>query len=381
MATDIKCSAFKEMVEATNTLENPSIGKWKAGGGKVVGYFCSSFPEEFIVAAGLLPFRMRATGSMGTDLSDSFFSSNNCSFPRHAFNLALEGKFDFLDGILVFNSCDNVRRIYDHWKRKVDTPFTEFVHIPKKAGEAQIEWFKSELEVLKEKMESHFNTGITDERLNEEIKLHNDTRRLQRELYTLRMGKNPTITGTQMLAVTVAGTAMPKKHYNVLLKELMDDLKEQPGHDDYRARIMVIGGELENPEFIKIIEDQGGLVVTDSLCFGSRMFWKDIDENTTDPMKALAKYYVADRPSCPRVYGKYDERSAFVKEMIDKFHVDGVVFERLAFCDPWGFEQFSIFNDFKEWDVPLLMLDREHSITAIGQLRTRVQAFMETIGS
>ena len=66
--------------------------------------------------------------------------------------------------------------------------------------------------------------------------------------------------------------------------------------------------------------------------------------------------------------------------MVRDFNVDGVILERLAFCDLWGFEQFSIFNDFKKSGIPLLMLDREYTLGAVGQLRTRVQAFLETIG-
>ncbi len=380
MNTGIKCEAFHKLTNVAETLSNPWIEEWKKEGRQVVGYFCSSFPEELIAAAGLLPFRMRATGGQGTELSDSHFSSINCSFPRYAFNLALKGAFDFLDGVVVFNSCDNIRRIYDHWKRQLDTTFVEFVHLPKKADPAQVEWFYSELQLFKDRMETHFDTRVNDDDLNEAIKLYNETRQLQRKLYDFRKEDNPPITGAQMLAITVAGTAMPKNKYNKLLKEILDEIKQQPGIEDHRARLMVMGGELENPEFMKIIEEQGGLVVTDSLCFGSRMLWKDIEENSKDPLMALARYYVADRPSCPRVYGKYPERSDFIQEMIKTFRVDGVIFERLMFCDVWGFEQFSVVNDFNDWEIPLLVLDREYTISGVGQLRTRVQAFLETMG-
>jgi benzoyl-CoA reductase/2-hydroxyglutaryl-CoA dehydratase subunit BcrC/BadD/HgdB len=95
---------------------------------------------------------------------------------------------------------------------------------------------------------------------------------------------------------------------------------------------------------------------------------------------ALARYYVADRPSCPRVFDAYEGRAAYVKRMIEDFAVDGVILERLMFCDTWGLEQFRLHNDFKEWGVPLLMLDREYTTGGQGQLRTRVQAFLETLG-
>ncbi len=380
MESGIQSKAFETLSDAAGTLANPSVEEWKEGGGKVLGYFCSSMPEEIMTAAGLLPFRMRATGSTDTELSDAYLSSINCSFTRHCLNAALSGALDFLDGLIVPNSCDNVRRIYDHWIRLMRTPFVQMISLPRKAGDAQVTWFREELATLMARMEEHFGVDISEARLWEAIRLHNETRRLLRRLYDLRKAVAPPITGAETLAVTVAGTAMPKAAYNRLLSELLDDLAGHDGHTDYRARLMVMGGELDDPGYLEVIEGQGALVVTDSLCFGSRIFWKNVDEGVDDPLTALARFYVADRPSCPRVFGQYEQRAAFVREMIRDFHVDGVILERLAFCDLWGFEQFTIKNDFQDWGIPLMMLDREYALSATGQLRTRVQAFLETIG-
>ncbi len=379
MDTMIDSKAFKQFVEVSGSVINPEIEKWKAQGGKILGYFCSAMPGELATAAGILPFRLRATGSTSTELSDSFFSSINCTFPRHAFNMALKGDYDFIDGIVFFNSCDHIRRVYDHWIRQLKTPFVKILSLPKKAEQPQIEWFRDELATLREDMQDHFNADITDEGLNKAIKLHNETRRLLRGLYELRKGDAPPVTGAQMLAVTVASTAMPIETYNRLLKEFIDDLGRAEGNGDYRARLMILGGELDNPAYIEAIEDLGALVVTDSLCFGSRILWKDVDEDTDDPLMALSKYYVADRPSCARVFTEYENRAEYVRSMIKDFNVDGAIFERLTFCEVWGFEQYSMTNDFKEWDIPLLCMDREYTLAGVGQLRTRVQAFLETL--
>jgi benzoyl-CoA reductase subunit C len=372
--------AFDRLSETANTLVNPEIRKWKEEGGRIVGYFCSAMPVEMITAAGLLPFRVRATGSTGTELSDSYFSSINCSFPRHAFNMALRGEYDFLDGVVIFNSCDHVRRIYDHWIRQMKTPFVQILSLPKKAEEPQVEWFREELSILRQRMQDHFGIEITDEGLREAIALHNISRRALRQVYELRKGPSPPVNGTEALAVTVASTAMPQRLYGSLLEELLKDLTGTEGRADYRARLMIIGGLLDNPEYVRIIEDQGGLVVTDSLCFGSRTFWMDVDEETHDPLTALARYYVADRPSCARMYSEYHKRVEYIRNMIKEFRVDGVILQRLSFCETWGFEQYSITTDFKEWNVPLLSMDREYVLGGIGQLKTRVQAFLETLG-
>jgi len=378
--TKINSKAFETLAQAAKTVVNPEIEKWKDQGGKVLGYLCSAMPTEMVTAAGLFPLRLRATGSTGTELSDSFFGTVNCSFPRHVFNMALKGEYDFLDGLVLFNSCDHIRRVYDHWIRQIKTPLVKILSLPKKAEAPQVEFFRGELAELRDDMESHFDVEISDDKLKEAIGLHNETRRLLRALYELRKDEHPPITGAETMAVTVASTAMPKKRFNELLRELLSDLKDTEGHVDYRARLMILGGELDDPEYIRVIEDQGALVVTDSLCFGSRLLWGEVDEKADDPLMALSQYYVADRPSCARMYTEYANRSRYVQDMIREFKADGAIFERLTFCELWGFEQFSMTNDFKQWDIPLLCLDREYTLSGVGQLRTRAQAFLEAMG-
>jgi benzoyl-CoA reductase subunit C len=379
LQTNVKSTSLQILSEAAQTIVNPEVRKWKEQGGKIMGYFCAAMPVEMITAAGFLPFRVRATGSTGTELSDVCLTNINCSFPRHAFNMALKGEYDFLDGLVFFNSCDHIRRVYDHWIRRMKTPFVKILSLPRKDEPPQVEWFRDELAILREQMQEHYQVKITDDKMREAIALRNTSRRRQRELYMLRKKHDPPITGAEMLAVTVAGTAMPPARYNQLLGELLQDVSKASGHSGYRARLMIMGGELDSPEYVRVIEGQGGLVVADSLCFGSRMIWKDVDETTSDPLTALAQYYVADRPSCARMYTRYGERVEYIRNMIKDFKVDGVIFVRLTFCELWGFEQYSLENDFKQLNIPLLCMDREYSQIGVGQLRTRVQAFLETL--
>ena len=379
METQIKSEAFQKFVAASRAIMNPELQAWKDRGGKVVGFFCSTVPEELFTAAGLMPFRMRGTGSTSTELSDAFFSSINCSFPRHTFNQALNGEYDFLDGLVCINSCDHVRRIYDNWIRNLKTPFVQVMSLPRKVQEPQVAWYCDELNILRGQLQEHFGVEITDQRVKDAIRLHNEIRVLQKQLYELRKGDKPPITGAETLAVMVAGTAMPREEYKGLLQELLDELAQSEGPGGYRARLMIVGGELDDPEYIEIIEEQGGLVVTDSTCFGSRLMWRPIDEDEADPIRALARYYVADRPSCPRMYGDQPKRIAFTRELAKEFKVDGVIGERLLFCDQWVVEHYMNTQDLKKDGIPFLTLDREYVLSGKGQLRTRVQAFLETL--
>ncbi|MBW2273331.1 MAG: 2-hydroxyacyl-CoA dehydratase [Deltaproteobacteria bacterium] len=379
MTSPLESKAFAVMSEATGGLKNPEIQAWKEQGGKVVGYFCSMLPQEMFMAAGLLPFRMRATGSTGTDGGDSYFTNNNCTFVRHCFSLALEGGYDFLDGLVVINSCDQIRRIYDNWIRKVDTPFVEIIALPRSSGPDQVTWYCEEFERLKARIEEHFEVEITPEALREAIQVCNETRRLQRELYELRKKASPPITGAEALSVMVASTAMPNARYNVLLRELLDDIQGRELEDSYRARLMVTGGILDDPGWIEAVEEVGGLVVTDGTCFGGRLMSCDIDEEA-DPMQALAQYYLADRPSCPRMIDTQVKRKNFTVEMAREFDCDGIIGEKMMFCDMWQVEQFMMTMDLKEEEIPFLKLEREYVTSGTGQLKTRVQAFIEAMG-
>jgi bzd-type benzoyl-CoA reductase N subunit len=380
MENSIQAPAFQIMSEAAASLQNPAIEQWKERGGKVVGYFCSMLPEEMFMAAGLLPVRMRATGSTSPDSGDAYFTNINCSFVRHCFSVALEGGFDFLDGVVVINSCDQIRRIYDNWLRKVDTPFIEIVALPRKGGPDQVKWFTEEFRRLSDRLEDHFGVEITSDALHEAIAVTNETRRLQRELYELRKRDRPPVTGAETLAVMVAGTAMPKAMYNDLLRELLEEVRDRQVEGRYRARLMVTGGILDDPSWIAAVEEIGGLVVTDGTCFGGRLMSSGIDEEAGDPLAALAQYYLADRPSCPRMIDTQVKRKDFTVEMARAFGCDGIIGEKMMFCDMWQVEQFMLTMDLQEEEIPFLTLEREYVTSGTGQLKTRVQAFIESMG-
>jgi benzoyl-CoA reductase/2-hydroxyglutaryl-CoA dehydratase subunit BcrC/BadD/HgdB len=179
--------------------------------------------------------------------------------------------------------------------------------------------------------------------------------------------------------VIVAGTAIPKAQYNALLKELLNDLRERKIDGDYRARLMILGGILDDPAYLDVIEEQGGLIVADTLCFGSKIFWEKVKEDEDDPLMALARYHIADSPSCPHTVGVFPQRANFVKDMVKDFDVDGIIAQRMQFCDNWGYESKMLADVMKEEGIPFLRLEKEYLLSSVGQLRTRIQAFLETL--
>lgn len=380
MEPKIESEAFQEFARVAAAIMNPAVAAWKEKGGKVAGYFCSHVPTEVIMAAGLLPFRMRGTGSTGTELSDAYFTSINCSFPRHTFNQALRGEYDFLDAMICVSSCDHVRRVYDNWKLAFKTPFVKILSLPKKVGDDQVQWYREEIEIFRDELRKHFGVPISDDDLRQAIRLRNETRRLQRRLYALRKAERPPISGAQSLSVMVAGASLPAHEYNKLLQQLLLDLGGSNGALSARARLMIVGSELDDPEYVRVIEEQGAVVVTDSICFGTRTMWVDVSETEPDPVLALARYYIQERPSCPRMNGDQPRRARFLRDLVREFNVDGVIGERMLFCDFWCAEHYMNKVDLKEIGIPFLQLDREYILTGKGQLKTRIQAFLETMG-
>jgi len=370
-------AVLESLIEPSKSVSNEYIEKWRADGGKVVAYFCSYIPEELIHAAGLLPIRIRATGSTETEDGDTYLSNFNCTFARHVLDMIFKGGFDFADGIVGMNSCDHLRRLFDIIQEKEPRPFMQFLNVPHLRDESALGWYLDEITKFKGNLEQHFGVEITDEKLRESIRLFNDTRRLLHTIHETRKRPNPPISGSEMLGITVSATAMPKEELNRMLREFIEDLDTRPGIEDHRARMMLVAGLMDDPEFLKVIEKQGALIVTESLCFGTRYYWNEADESLP-PMEALADRYM-NHPPCPRMIADQDTRFEFIKRMAEEYDVDGIICERLKFCDLWAGESAMLRRNAREADIPLLVLDKEYTLSGVGQVKTRVQAFVESM--
>lgn len=371
---------LEELTRLSSSLPNEAILQWKANGKKVVGYFCSYIPEEILYAADILPVRLRAPGCEQTTSADVYMSHLNCTFVRSCLEFALEGKYQFLDGLIFTNSCDHVRRLYDILRvvRPTDSPVMCLLSVPHKADDEAVSWYKDELSMFRQKLEETLAVEVTQENLRRAIDVYNDTRGLLRALYDIRKDKAPPLSGAETLNVILAGQAIPKDRYNGLLRRLRNELDGRKGISNYRARLMLAGsGGCDNPDYIDVMEGLGGLVVTDTLCFGARYFWWSV-ETGNDLMTGLARSYLT-RPSCPRMVEHAIERFGFVRQMANDFDVAGVVFQRIRYCDLWGGQLLLLQKQLKQLDIPLLSLEREYGLDNIGQLRTRIQAFLETI--
>ncbi len=369
---------MEKMFEAAKSLPNSWIKDWKKKG-KVVGYLCSYIPEEIIHAAKILPIRITGRGHGESTLADACMSRLNCPFARYLLDMVLNGKLDFLDGIIAYNSCDHVRRMFDNWRLRHPPPFYHFLSIPHRTDTLALKWFQAELDNLKHHLETDFKVTISNENLKNSIKLYNKTYDLLEALYELRKTEAPPLTGTDAAAIMTACLSMPKESFNPLLSQLLKELEGKEGSAGL-PRLMIVGGLVDNPEYVKVIEDLGSVVVTDSHCFGSKYFHGKVKENL-NPIEALAERYLLKSP-CPRMIDEragHQVRLDLIKNQIKEFYVDGVIFERIAMCDLWSGEIFMLQNELKELGVPNLILERDYILSGVGQMKTRSQAFIEVL--
>jgi bzd-type benzoyl-CoA reductase N subunit len=366
--------------QVNNTFpETEQIKDYKNNAGKVFGWVCTYIPEELIHAAGALPVRI--TGyQQETELDDAnaHLYIVSCSFSRSCLQMGLRGKYHYLDGVVAGSTCDGARRLFDHWCRYVKTPFSRIISVPRKYNEETLELYYQEILELKKGLEDYLNVEVRDEALLSSIELYNRSRDLLRKLYALRKRDEPPITGEETMEILNASFRMPKELFNTWLEELLESLEKSDIKHQGKARIMIIGSVLNNPAFIKSIEDQGGLVVTDELCTSVRYFSDPVIlKGNEPPLKAIARRYLTNFP-CARMFPSA-ERFDRVIEMLKDFRVDGIVSENIRYCVPYAHD-IPLFKDrIKGLGIPMLALDIEYGTSGSGQIQTRVQALLEMI--
>jgi len=355
------------------------IMEYKASGKKVFGWLCTYVPEEVIMAAGALPVRITGYNQeMELEDGNAYLYINNCSFSRSCLQLGIRKEYDFLDGVVGGSTCDGARRLFDLWRYYLKPPFFHIMTVPRKSHERAHQLYYSQVEDFKNHLEEFMGVKITDEALLESIKIMNDSRSLLKELYELRKMDKPLITGQETMEVLNGSFRMPKEQFNAWLRELIDDLKKTGTGHPAKARLMLIGSVMTNPEFIKSIEELGVIVVTDELCTSTR-YWSDpvVLEGAKNPLEAISRRYLSNFP-CARMYPSTDRFDRVVK-LAREARVDGIISETIRYCVPYAHDIPLISDRLKAENIPLLTLDVEYGTSGSGQIRTRVQAFLEMV--
>ena len=369
---------FEEIDQIASTPFNATLDAAKKDGKKIIGYFCSYIPEEIIHAAGFIPYRMRAVENKGTTLADTYFAPTVCSFTRQCFDKALNGDFDFLDGVIFMNGCDHNRRMYDNWRYAGIKPdFLFMLSVPHTMADTSIQAYKEDLLELKTAIESQLGVTITEDKLKDAIRLYNRKRQLLSQLSETRKKKNVPIKGSEFLSIMLAITALPIDTVIKMLEAVLAEIDGRVVNSDSDLRIFLSAACMEEVDHIRLIEDGGSIVVADKICLGAPHFNTLVDE-TISPFDAMAKRYLT-HLSCPRMMDDIHRRLQYMHDQIEAYDIDAVISEKLEFCTLMAGEIFMHKKELARTNLPFLATDRELYGGGTGQLKTRLQAFFEQV--
>ncbi|MFC1962179.1 2-hydroxyacyl-CoA dehydratase subunit D [Chloroflexota bacterium] len=369
---------LQKLIHASSPTQSPAWAKkWKKQGNQVIGTLCSYIPEEIIQAAGMLPWRI--TGAWrNIILVEVYYPQSSCSFCMHVLESLLAGELDFLDGVVMTDWSDDTRRLWDIWTHVGKPSLIEIIHIPHQDTALARQELAKELSRFTDKLEKFTKASISTQRLRQEIDTNNRVRDLLTRLYQLRKRVALPLTGAEVMGITLAAMVMPKEQFAAELEALLPCIEGRTAKMKANSpRLMVSSDKLDNPEFLELIEEAGCAVVMDDLDTGSRYFWGPAVNTTEDPFAALAQRYI-ERPPCPRMYA-WESQVAQVTDWVNEFNIDGVVELVLEHSRPREIRTPFLRTSLEKAGIPFISLTRDYYPTNIGQFKTRIEAFVETI--
>jgi bcr-type benzoyl-CoA reductase subunit C len=345
----------------------------------VIGNFCSYIPEEFITAAGAVPFRLFGTRG-DISLADAHLQSYCCSLVRGGLEDALRGNLNFLDGTVFPHTCDSIQRLSDIWRLNAGFPFHLDVVLPVKLDTESARTYM--IDVLKDfrtELASALRVAIPDDALRKTIILYNQLRQTLCEIYELRSGNPDAISASDLYLVVKAAMVTDRQELLPLLVQLRNDLRQNQtkGPAGERKRLILSGGICNHPDIYTVLEASGGEVIWDDLCTGTRYFEGSIPE-TGDPVAAIADRYLS-RIVCPAKHSSITARGEGLVRMAKDRRAAGVIFLFLKFCDPHSFDYPYLKKFLDDAGVPSLLLEVEEQLPSDAQLRTRFETFVDMI--
>ena len=386
---DLKYLAWFEnlLQEANNEL----VAAAREQGKKCVSYICENSPEPLLNLDGCFSVRLRAprTGSM--EMATYYMTSFLCEYSRALLERAIEGGYNFSDCLIAPDGCSMINRCAENMEllhtmeKGKEHFFYEHMEIPMKADDNGLNLYVLQcknhiLTPLKE----NFGIDISDAAIRRAVAEHNRVCELIRAIGEFRKGERPTITGYEYSVITMATYAAPKAMLIGKLEQTLEELKtrEPDARIPYRVRVALVGSEIDDPDFIKLVEDTGAFVCVDRYCYGSFPGRDPILlTDGEDALTQICRQYMV-RGQCPRYMNtaKLLERRSYVDELAKEYAADGILYEQVKFCDPWAYDRMLGSHIMRnEYGYPVLSIDRPYTVSGVGQLRTRIQAFIESV--
>lgn len=364
---------FKDWYESRHDYAK----KWKERtGGKVIGYFCTYVPEEILYAADILPVRILGSHEP-QDVSEPHIFAMFCPFCRDCLAQGLKGRYDYLDGIMIAQSCLHIRQAFTSWELHIPVDFSYYLPHPMNVQSTHaVPYLTEELISFKKAVEKWIGKEITDDDIRRGIDIMNKNRQLLQQVYEFRKNSNPPLTGLEAMHMVVSSQMVDKREHNKALEELLQKLPSrtlnEPGE-----RLMILGSEDDDTEFVAMVEDLGARFVIDDHCTGTRYFNTEVNTNG-NPLVSIAERYVKRTP-CPSKDWPQRTRLDRILQLAKEYNVQGAIIMQMKFCDPHELDTVVI-KETLENDLNIQTLFLEFDVTVpIGQFKTRVEAFLEII--
>lgn len=379
---------FENLLQEAN---NALIGQAKREGRVCVAFVCENTPEPLMNLGNAFGIRLHAPNTGSMDIATYYMTSFLCETSRALLERAIEGGFNFADCVIAPDGCTMINRCVENMEllktmgEGNDKFFHEFMEIPLKADENGVELLVLQCKnhILKPLSES-YGIDVSDAAIRKAVEEHNRVCRVITEIGNFRKEARPRITGYEFHVLTLATYVMPQYLIIDKLEETLEEIKtREPEDREYRARIAVVGSEVDDSGFIKLIEETGAYVCADRFCFGSLPGRMEIELNDDeDALTQVCRHYVYNG-HCPRMFNmeKVYGRKAYVNDIAREYNAEGIIYQQIKFCDPWAYERLLGSTMLREeYNYPVLSVDRPYNISSsVGQMRTRVQAFVESI--
>ena len=351
--------------------------EWKQRtGGKIIGYFCTYAPEELMYAAGILPVRILGSHEV-QDVTEPHIFAMFCPFCRDCLAQGLKGRFAYLDGITIAQSCLHIRQAFTSWQKHIPIDYSYYLPMPHHVQSPRATPFLTkELEVFKESLEQWLGKTIDDQAIDNAIEVYNRNRELLWRVYGLRKGDTPPLTGEEAMEIVLSAQMVDKQDHNAALEKLLTQLSARQTTRPTGTRLMILGSENDDIKFIRMVESCGATFVTDDHCTGTRYFWNNVEPDG-NRLANIAERYVK-RVPCPSKDWPERTRVAHVLELAKAYNVQGAIVMQQKFCDPHEIDIPALTKALNSAGIKTLFLEFDVTVP-IGQFRVRVEAFLEML--
>ena len=282
-----------------------------------------------------------------------------------------------------------MNRAMEHFEiLKVNTNPNFFVthcDIPYKIESYTLESYVKQMRLrVLDRLTKNYGVDTSDAAIRKAVEEHNEVCRIITEIGQMRKAENPVITGYEFHVLNLVTYTCPKALILPYLRETLEELKtrEPDPKPAFRAKVAIVGSEIDDPSLTKLIEGCGALVVSDRYCFGSTPGREVIELNDEEDALTQICLHVMQHSECARYIAddKVQQRRDTADRLAREYNADGIIYEQMKYCDYWGFERALVSHIMsEEYGWPVLSVDRLYHNGVSGQLRTRVQAFVESL--